>query len=82
MLEVTIKSKYNNEETADVKTITLTYQKILVCAAKRLLKIVLTAYRMNSEDSSRVIWGHEYDYKTICDTFLFDKIRDDIKDNH
>jgi hypothetical protein len=36
---------------------------------------------MNSEESSRVIWGHKYDYKTICDMFLFEQIREELKES-
>ena len=54
-------------------------KKILVCGAKRLLKIILAAYRRNSEESSRVILGHQYDYKTICDLLLFDRITDELR---
>jgi len=61
MLSVIIKSKFDPESTED---------KIISVCAKRLLKIILTAYRLNGEESSRIISGHELDYKTINDTLF------------
>ena len=58
ILRVIIQNKYPQENTSD---------GLILSGAKRLLKIILTAYRMTSEESSRIILGHELDYKTVND---------------
>ena len=42
------------------------------------MKIILTAYRLNAEDSSRIILGHELDYKTINDNLFIEHVHDNL----
>lgn len=47
--------------------------------SKRLLKVILTAYRFNGEEGSRIISGHELDYKTISDTLFIEYVVENLR---